>query len=180
MPATREAWLQLTQEAPLDPSLPICDPHHQQASPDLMRDAMILNHAGGLLGVGPYAGRRDEVFQDWKRGMAEVARCPNVAVNLGGLGMPRCGFDWHTRPTPPTSSQLGRATAPYVLSCIEQFGPDRCMFERNFPVEKLSCSCGVLWNAFKRVTEGFSVTERAALFHDTATRLYRLAGAVQA
>jgi predicted TIM-barrel fold metal-dependent hydrolase len=111
--------------------------------------------------------------------MAEVARCPNVAVKLGGLGVPRCGFDWHTRPTPPTSSQLARATAPYVLSCIEQFGPDRCMFESNFPVEKLLCSYSVLRNAFERVIEGFSATERAALFHDTATRLCRLAGAAQ-
>lgn len=141
---------------------------------------MILNHAGGLLGVGPYAGKREEVFRAWKRGIAEVARCPNVVVKLGGLGMPRCGFDWHNRPAPPTSSELARATAPYILACIEQFGPDRCMFESNFPVEKLSYSYGVVWNSFKRVTESLSATERAALFHDTATRVYRLASAVQA
>ncbi len=139
---------------------------------------MILNHAGGLLGVGPYAGKRDEVYQVWKRGIAEVARCPNVVVKLGGLGMPRCGFDWQSRPAPPTSSDLVRATAPYILFCIEQFGPDRCMFESNFPVEKLACSYTVLWNSFKRVTASFSATERAALFHDTATRVYRLPSSV--
>lgn len=136
---------------------------------------MILNHVGGLLGVGPYAGKRDEVYQVWKRGIAEVATCPNVVVKLGGLGMVRCGFDWHTRPAPPNSTELVDATAPYYLFCIEEFGPNRCMFESNFPVDKISFSYGVLWNAFKHMTKDFSPTERAALFHDTAARVYRLA-----
>jgi L-fuconolactonase len=143
-----------------------------RAVPDV---PMILNHVGGLLGVGPYAGKRDEVFQVWKRGIAEVATCPNVVVKLGGLGMVRCGFDWHTRPAPPNSTELMQATAPYYLFCIEQFGPNRCMFESNFPVDKVSFSYAVLWNAFKRMTKNFSVPERAALFHDTAARVYRLA-----
>ncbi|HSB69871.1 MAG TPA: amidohydrolase family protein [Candidatus Methylomirabilis sp.] len=135
---------------------------------------MILNHVGGLLGVGPYAGKRDEVFQVWKRGIAEVAACPNVVVKLGGLGMVRCGYNWHMRPTPPDSTALMQATAPYYLYCIEQFGPKRCMFESNFPVDKISCAYGVLWNSFKRMTIDFSPAERAALFHDTAARAYRL------
>jgi predicted TIM-barrel fold metal-dependent hydrolase len=143
-----------------------------RAVPDV---PMILNHVGGLLGVGPYAGKRDEVFQAWRRGIAEVATCPNVVVKLGGLGMVRCGFDWHTRPAPPNSAELVDATAPYYLFCIEAFGPNRCMFESNFPVDKISFSYGVLWNAFKRMTKDFSPTERAALFHDTAARVYRLA-----
>lgn len=142
-----------------------------RAVPDV---PMILNHVGGLLGVGPYAGKRDEVFQIWKRGIAEVASCPNVVVKLGGLGMVRCGFDWHTRPAPPSSTELVDATAPYYLFCIEKFGPNRCMFESNFPVDKVSFSYGVLWNAFKRMTQSFSPAERAALFHDTAARVYRL------
>jgi predicted TIM-barrel fold metal-dependent hydrolase len=137
---------------------------------------MVLNHVGGLLGVGPYAGKRDEVFQVWKQGIAEVAACPNVVVKLGGLGMVRCGFEWHTRPAPPTSDDLIAATRPYYLYGIEQFGPTRCMFESNFPVDKLSCSYGVLWNSFKRMTQDFSTAERAAMFHDTAARVYRLAG----
>ncbi len=159
-----EAWLyhpQLSEFAAL-----------ARAVPDV---PMVLNHVGGLLGVGPYAGKRDEIFQLWKRGMAEVAACPNVLVKLGGLGMVRCGFEWHTRPTPPTSDELIEATRPYYLYCIEQFGPQRSMFESNFPVDKLSCSYGVLWNSFKRMTKDFSPTERAALFHDTAVRAYRLA-----
>ena len=158
-----EAWLyhpQLTEFVSL-----------ARAVPDV---PMILNHVGGLLGVGPYAGKRDEVFQVWKRGIAEVATCPNVVVKLGGLGMVRCGFDWHMRSAPPDSTELSNATAPYYLYCIEQFGPGRCMFESNFPVDKVSYSYGVLWNAFKRLTKDFSPTERAALFHDTATRVYRL------
>lgn len=146
-----------------------------RAVPDV---PMILNHVGGLLGVGPYAGKRDEVFEVWKRGIAEVATCPNVVVKLGGLGMVRCGFDWHLRPAPPSSKELVQATSPYYLFCIEQFGPDRCMFESNFPVDRLSYSYGVLWNSFKRMTEGFSAAERAALFHDTAARVYRLASVV--
>jgi len=142
-----------------------------RAVPDV---PMVLNHIGGLLGVNPYAGKRDEVFQVWKRGIAEVATCPNVVVKLGGLGMVRCGFDWHTRSVPPTSTELMEVTRPYYLHCIEQFGPTRCMFESNFPVDKLSCSYNILWNSFKRMTKDFSATERSALFHDTATRVYRL------
>lgn len=142
-----------------------------RAVPDV---PMILNHVGGLLGVGPYSGKRDEVFQVWKRGIVEVATCPNVLVKLGGLGMVRCGFEWHLRPTPPTSVELAEATGPYYLSCIEAFGPNRCMFESNFPVDKVSYSYHVLWNAFKHMTKDFSAGERSALFHDTATRVYRL------
>jgi L-fuconolactonase len=139
---------------------------------------IVLNHAGGLLGVGPYAGKRDEVFQAWSRGMAEVATCPNVVVKLGGLGMVRCGFGWHTRPAPPTSTELAEATAPYFRFCIERFGANRCMFESNFPVDKISSGYGVLWNSFKRVAHDYTPTERAALFHDTATRVYRLTPAL--
>ena len=105
---------------------------------------------------------------------AELAACPNVAVKLGGLGMDYCGFGWHERPKPPTSRELCDATRPYVETAIELFGPDRCMFESNFPVDKLSSSYGVLWNSFKRIAEGCSRDEKAKLFHDTAVRVYRL------
>ena len=139
---------------------------------------IIVNHIAGVLGVGPYAGKRDEVFQAWKRGMGELAACPQVVVKLGGLGMPRSGFGWETQPAPPGSQELAEATAPYYLAAIELFGADRCMFESNFPVDKLSYSYGIVWNSFKRMTRSFSRPERAALFHDTATRVYRLASAV--
>ena len=126
------------------------------------------------MGVGPYAGKRDEVFPVWQSGIAAVAACPNVVVKVGGLGNPISGFDWHQRAAPPGSEELAEAIAPYYLYCIEQFGADRCMFESNFPVDKASYSYTVLWNALKRISKGFSETERSALFHDTAARAYRL------
>ena len=136
--------------------------------------AIILDHIGGPLGIGPYAGKRDDVVQDWRRGISELATCPNVAVKLGGLGMPFCGFGWSERATPPTSAELAEIMSPYYLFCIEKFGVDRCMFESNFPVDKVSYPYTVLWNAFKRICSGSSPAEKAALFHDTAVRVYRL------
>lgn len=136
--------------------------------------AIILDHVGGPLGIGPYAGKREEIFPQWKESIAELAQCPNVSVKLGGLAMKICGFDWHHRDLPPTSSELAEATAPYYQFCIDQFGAERCMFESNFPVDRLSVSYGVLWNAFKKIARGYSAAERAALFHDTAARVYRL------
>jgi predicted TIM-barrel fold metal-dependent hydrolase len=142
-----------------------------QALPDL---TIILNHLGGLTRVGPYGNRDDEVLATWRRGIAAVAACPNVHLKLGGIGMPRLGFDWHERPTPIGSEELAQAMAPLMTYCIEQVGPDRCMFESNFPVDKVSFSHHVLFNAFKRFSQGYSAAERAALFHDTAVRAYRI------
>jgi len=136
--------------------------------------AMILDHMGTPLGIGPYAGKRDEVFQVWRRGIDRVAACNNVAVKLGGLGMKLCGFDWHKRSKPPTSLELAEAMAPYIEYCIERFGPARCMFESNFPMDKPSCSYKILWNAFKRIAQTFSAGEKADLFHDTAAKVYGL------
>ena len=133
-----------------------------------------LPFVGGALGIGPYAGKRDEVFKAWKASIDKLAKLPNVHVKLGGLGMKLCGFDFHERPKPPTSEELAKAWAPYFEACIAAFGVDRCMFESNFPVDKISCSYTVLWNSFKLMTKGYSASERAALFHDTAARVYRL------
>ena len=135
---------------------------------------IILNHVGGPLGVGPYSGKRDQIFEEWKESITAVAACPNVVVKVGGLVMPVCGFDWHERQMPITSRELAQSTAPYYLHCIEQFGPDRCMFESNFPVDKIACSYTVLWNAFKRLAHDFSPSEQSSLFHDTAARVYQL------
>jgi predicted TIM-barrel fold metal-dependent hydrolase len=135
---------------------------------------IILDHIGAPLGVGPYAGKRDEVFQAWSRGIAALAGCPNVFVKLGGVGSLRSGYDWHERLVKPSSVELAAALRPYFEWCIEKLGADRCMFESNFPVEKLSTSYVNLWNSFKRITENYSAGERAALFHDTAARVYRI------
>ncbi len=135
---------------------------------------IILDHVGGPLGIGPFEGKHDEVFAAWRRSISEIARCPSVVVKLGGLPMPICGFGWHKRPRPPSSIELAEVLGPYYLHCITEFGPERCMFESNFPVDKASCSYTVLWNGFKRMTSAFTPSERAALFHDTAARVYRL------
>lgn len=141
------------------------------AFPDV---TIILNHIGAPLGVGPYAGRRDEVFRAWSKGIAEVAACPNVVVKLGGVGSSRSGYDWHRRAVKPSSEELAQVLKPYFEQCIDKFGVQRCLFESNFPVEKLSNSYVVVWNAFKRLSRGYSAAERAALFHDTAARVYRI------
>jgi L-fuconolactonase len=135
---------------------------------------IILDHIGGPLLIGPYALRRGEVFGEWQKGIAALSVCPNVYVKLGGLGMPFCGFGWSERDVPPGSAELAEAMAPFYLWCIEKFGCGRCMFESNFPVDKRSYSYTVLWNAFKLIARGFSPGERAALFHDTAVKAYRL------
>jgi L-fuconolactonase len=135
---------------------------------------IVLDHMGGPLGIGPYADKRAEVFELWQQGICELAACDNVVVKLGGLAMPINGFDWHKRSVPPSSEELAEVTAPYYLFCIEQFGVQRCMFESNFPVDKVSCSYTVLWNSFKRMVEDFSPQEKAALFHDTAVKVYSL------
>ena len=142
-----------------------------KAVPDL---TIILNHIGGLLRVGPYANRDDEVLAIWRRGIAAVADCPNIYMKLGGIGMPRTGFDWATRNEPIGSEELAESMAPFMTYCIEQFGPDRCMFESNFPVDKVAYSYNVMYNAFKRLSRGYSATERASMFHDTAARVYRI------
>ncbi len=135
---------------------------------------IILNHFGGPLGIGPYAGRAKDIFAEWRKSISELATCPNVVAKLGGINMEINGFGWHERPRPPGSQELADATRHYYEFTIEKFGVDRCMFESNFPVDKASCSYTVLWNSFKRLTSGFSAAEKAKLFHDTAARVYRL------
>ena len=142
-----------------------------RAVPDL---PIILNHIGGLLRVGPYGNNDDEVLEAWRSGIAAVAECPNVNVKLGGIGMPRTGFDWHERDKPISSEELAESMAPLMNYCIDQFGPDRSMFESNFPVDKVSYSYNVMYNAFKRLSKGYSDSERAAMFHDTAVRVYKV------
>jgi L-fuconolactonase len=135
---------------------------------------IICDHVGGVIGIGPYSGRRDEAFEEWRLGVEALAPHTNVFMKLGGLAMPLSGFGWHERAVPPSSEELAEATTPYYLSCIEALGVERCMFESNFPVDKVSCSYTVLWNSFKRVVKGFPPDEKAWLFHDTAARAYRI------
>jgi predicted TIM-barrel fold metal-dependent hydrolase len=135
---------------------------------------IVLDHCGGPLGVGPFAGRRDEVFRAWRADMLTLAACPNVVVKLGGLAMRVGGHDFDRAPLPPASERLATTWRPVIETCIELFGATRCMFESNFPVDKGMCAYPVLWNAFKRLTAGASGDDKAALFAGTAARVYRL------
>ena len=165
--------------ARMDLSFDVQVHHHQllevaslaRVFPDM---PIIVNHTGVPLGVGPYAGKRDEVFRHWRGGMSDLASYPNIYLKLGGMGMSVFGFGWRERPAPPSSEEYAAATAPYFRACIELFGASRCMFESNYPVDRSACAYVVLWNAFVRVTQDLSPDEIADLFHDTAVRAYRL------
>ncbi len=135
---------------------------------------IILNHFGGPLGIGEFAGKREECFPAWQRDITELAGCQNVVAKLGGINMELNGYGWHEMARPPASEELMQATRPYYEHTIEAFGADRCLFESNFPVDMVTCSYNVLWNSFKRLTADYSADEKAKLFHDTANRVYRL------
>jgi len=142
-----------------------------QAAPDT---TMVLDHFGSPLGVGAYEGKQDEIFEQWKADMAAIAECPNVVAKLGGLAMPDNGFGWDKRESPPSSDEFVEAQRRYYLHTIECFGPERCMFESNFPVDKLSISYQVLWNGFKKMVADFTDEEKRAMFYGTAARVYRV------
>jgi predicted TIM-barrel fold metal-dependent hydrolase len=135
---------------------------------------IVLDHCGGPVGLGRFADRREETFTGWKASIHEAAKCPNVVVKLGGLAMRLLGYDFHERAMPPSSEDVAAAWRPYMETCIEAFGPQRCMFESNFPPDKGQCSYQVIFNAFKRIAAQYSETEKTALFSKTATDVYRL------
>ncbi|HEY5273220.1 MAG TPA: amidohydrolase family protein [Acidimicrobiales bacterium] len=158
-----EAWLyhpqipELTEVARAFPEVPI-----------------LLDHLGGMVGVGPYRDHQADVHATWRASLSELATCPNVTIKLGGIGMPMFGMDWHEHPDSTTSADIANRWGDDIRWCIEEFGVERAMFESNFPVDKVSCSYAVLWNAFKIIAADASSSEKAALFHDTAVRFYRL------
>jgi L-fuconolactonase len=135
---------------------------------------LILDHMGGVLGAGPYQGRRSDAVRELLPMLRQLAQHPNVFVKLGGLGTTVCGFDFCLLPTPPSSQTLADAWRPVLEPVIELFGPERCMFESNFPVDRASAGYGVVWNAFKRLASGASPQHKTMLFHDNAARIYRL------
>jgi len=136
---------------------------------------IVLNHVGGAIGLGRYKGKRDAMFAEWGGRIKELAGCPNVHIKLGGLGMRVFGFDVHEKAEPPSSETLAGLWRPYIETCIAAFGPERSMFESNFPVDKGSGSYQVFWNAFKRIAAGCSASEKTALFSGTAAKFYKLA-----
>ena len=153
--------------------------HHQleeyrdlgESCPDT---TMILDHFGTPLGVGVYADRKADIYAKWKDDIAAIAELPNVHAKLGGLAMPDNGFGYLERDKPPSSDELLDDQASFYEYTLGLFGADRCMFESNFPVDRDSCSYHVLWNAFKKMSSGYTDHQRQALFHDTATKAYKL------
>ncbi|MGI1678511.1 MAG: amidohydrolase family protein [Cellvibrionaceae bacterium] len=153
--------------------------HHQnrdfielaKAAPET---TIILDHFGTPLGVGPYEGQREEIFEQWKKDIADIAKCENVYAKLGGLAMPDNGFGWNLRDVPPTSDEIVETQKRYYLHAVECFGVERCLFESNFPVDKWSLSYHVIWNAFKKMAAEFTDSEKHALFYGNAERIYRL------
>jgi len=134
---------------------------------------IVLDHVGTPLGIGRYAGKRDERFGIWRENIQTLAKCPNVHVKLGGLPMPFAG--WHTRMDEVENSQtLATRWKPYIETCIEAFGANRCMFESNFPVDRFGATYAALWNAFKRIAANASASEKTALFSGTAAKVYRI------
>ncbi len=159
-----DAWL-------LEPQLPdLLD--LARAFPDTV---IVCDHVGTPLGVGRYAGRREERFAGWRDNIRELAKCSNVHMKLGGLPMPFTGWRQRMAEPLPSSEQLAREWKPYIDTCIDAFGPARCMFESNFPVDRFGASYDALWNAFKRLAAGYSADEKTALFSGTAATVYRLA-----
>ncbi|MEM7218625.1 MAG: amidohydrolase family protein [Pseudomonadota bacterium] len=141
------------------------------AAPDT---TMVLDHFGTPLGVGPYAEQKAEIYENWLKDIAEVAKRPNVVAKIGGMAMPDNGYGWDLRDTPATSDEFVAAQRTHYLHTIEHFGVERCMMESNFPVDKASISYPVLYNALKKIAAGFSAAEKATLFSGTAARVYRL------
>ncbi len=155
--------------------------HYHYQAPEMLalaravpQTTIVLDHFGTPLGVGPYADQREAIFEQWTADMVELATCPNVVAKLGGLAMPDNGFGWNLAERPPTSDELVAAQRRYYLHMIEVFGPQRCMFESNFPVDRFSLSYRTVWNGFKKMVADFSADDKTALFSGTASRVYRL------
>src|SRR6201996_3281946 len=159
-----DLWVFFTQ---LDEVLDIC-----RAFPNLK---VVINHVGGPAGISPYANQREAVFKEWRTKIEALANCPNTVIKLGGLAMRYGGFNFNKLPVPPSSDLLVEKWGPYIDVCITSFGPQRCMFESNFPVDRGMCNYHVLWNAFKKMTRQYSPEERKFMFSKTAAETYRLA-----
>jgi len=175
-PAFRSGFAQL---APLGLSFDAWLFHHQidrltSLARAFPQTRIVLDHCGGVMGIGPYAGRQDEIFRAWRLALLRLSTCPNVSVKLSGLGMRLSGFSFDEGASAPSSTQLANAWCPWIEACIEAFGTRRCMYGSNFPVDKGSYAYGVGLNALKRITQGASADEKADIFWRSASHFYRL------
>ena len=135
---------------------------------------IILDHFGTPLGVGPYADKREEIFIQWKEDIKEISKSENVYIKIGGMAMPDNGFGWNTREKPANSDEFVEAQRRYYLHAIECFGPERCMMESNFPVDRMSLSYHVLYNGLKKIVSDFSEDEKHQMFYGTTEKVYRV------
>jgi L-fuconolactonase len=135
---------------------------------------MIFDHFGMPIGVGPYADKKEEIFAKWKDDVAALSECPNVYAKLGGLAMPDMGYGWNLRDKPASSDELVEAQSRWYDHAIQCFGPERCMFESNFPVDRQSISYRTLWNALKKIAAKYSDAEQDLMFSGVARKIYRL------
>lgn len=156
-----DSWIFFTQ---LDELCEVAD-----AVPDL---TIVSDHCCGPLGYAAYTTDRDDHYRAWRTAMQELARRPNVMCKLGGLLARGAAYDYIHSPTPPSSDELADAWRQWVVPCIEAFGARRCMFESNFPLEKMGTNLTVLWNTFKKLSAGCSTEETQSLFAGTAARTY--------
>ncbi|MFN8623713.1 MAG: amidohydrolase family protein [Chloroflexota bacterium] len=118
---------------------------------------MILGHAGN-----PMARTRD-YFARWQADLVQIAAEPNVACKVSGFGM--VDHAW-------TIDSI----TPWVLACIEAFGPDRIMFGTNWPVDVVYSSYLRQVDAYRWIIAraGFSLEEQHAMLHGNAERIYAL------
>jgi predicted TIM-barrel fold metal-dependent hydrolase len=135
---------------------------------------IVLNHLGGPVGAALHDVEASDMRTVWLDGMRMLSACPNVAVKLGGMGTSVFGYRLWSQPEPPTSSAIAALWRPWIEPVIDQFGPDRCMFESNYPVDARVGGLDVLWNCFKMLCEPYSGDDRDWLCRKTAARTYWL------
>ena len=131
-----------------------------------------LDHCGTPLGMASYTGKLEERFPVWRESINELSQCDNVTIKLGGLAMHNCAMPEEGPAAGVGSEELAQLWKPYIETCIEAFGPNRAMFESNYPVDRWGATYPVLWNAFKRIAAGASADEKRALFAGTAAHFY--------
>jgi L-fuconolactonase len=134
----------------------------------------VVNHLGVPVHLGPYTDE-DEIRSRWQDGMRQLASCSNMVVKIGGIGMDALfGTDWSVRERPASSDDVVGRWGDDIRWCIDTFGPSRCMFESNFPVDRQGLGYTVVWNAFQKIAQDYSNEEQDALFSETAIRVYRI------
>jgi len=153
--------------------------HHQLPDVIELADAfpdatIVVNHCGHAMTMEMEESQRGEVIERYKTLMVEAARRPNIFCKVGGMGMPFWGFRFEERKDPIGYLELANAWRPFVETTIEAFGPERCMMESNYPQDARSAGFVPLWNAMKHITRAASPEDKAALFHGTAAKIYRL------